>query len=86
MIDADCINSFNRVLLVVPAERHAAAARRIMVFVSRERQRERAQEGESEIREKLRVESSLQKQRKECFATCVFSFFFNLDLNYSASS
>jgi len=48
-IDADCIvDSLNSSLLIVPADRNAAAARRIMLFFfrgerERERERERAQ-------------------------------------------
>jgi hypothetical protein len=46
-IDADCIvDSLNSSLLIVPVERNAAAARRIMLFFfrgERERERERAQ-------------------------------------------
>jgi len=46
-IDADCIvDSLNSSLLIVPVERNAAAARRIMLFFfrgERERERESAQ-------------------------------------------
>ena len=54
-IDADCIDSLSRVVLLALAERHAAAARRIMRFAERGRERERARSEESEIRRKLRL-------------------------------
>ena len=74
MIDADCIvDSLNSRLLIVPVERNAAAARRIMLFFfrgERERERESSEEWNSE---ELRVEALFKNKES------VVSFL-NLDL------
>ena len=73
-IDADCIvDSLNSSLLIVPVERNAAAARRIMLFFfrgERERERESSEEWNSE---ELRVEALFKNKES------VVSFL-NLDL------
>ena len=75
-IDADCsVDSLNSRLLIVPVERNAAAARRIMLFFFRgERERERERESSEEWNsEELRVEALFKNKES------VVSFL-NLDL------